>query len=53
MSFSKLDLRGCGKPPGSYPEQWDIAGLKARVEEVLGLTPRQLRYRLSKLSGEC
>ena len=26
-------------PPGSYPEQWDIAGLKARVEEVLGLTP--------------
>ena len=20
MSFSKLDLRGCGKPPGSYPE---------------------------------
>ena len=26
-------------PPGSYPEQWDIAGLKARVQEVLGLTP--------------
>jgi preprotein translocase subunit SecA len=24
-------------PPGSYPEQWDIAGLKARVEDVLGL----------------
>ncbi|GAB5347768.1 preprotein translocase subunit SecA [Alteriqipengyuania sp. 357] len=26
-------------PPGSYPEQWDIEGLKARVEEQLGLTP--------------
>jgi len=26
-------------PPGSYPEQWDVAGLKARVEEILGLTP--------------
>ncbi|WP_284125197.1 preprotein translocase subunit SecA [Parerythrobacter aestuarii] len=26
-------------PPGSYPEQWDIEGLKERVEEVLGLTP--------------
>ncbi len=25
-------------PPGSYPEQWDIAGLKERTEEVLGLT---------------
>ena len=24
-------------PPGSYPEQWDIAGLKAQVAEVLGL----------------
>ena len=24
-------------PPGSYPEQWDIAGLKTRVGEVLGL----------------
>ncbi|MGB7409101.1 MAG: preprotein translocase subunit SecA [Pontixanthobacter sp.] len=24
-------------PPGSYPEQWDIAGLKERVTEVLGL----------------
>ena len=26
-------------PPGSYPEQWDVEGLKARVEDVLGLTP--------------
>ena len=26
-------------PPGSYPEQWDVARLKERVEEVLGLTP--------------
>lgn len=24
-------------PPGSYPEQWDIEGLKARSLEVLGL----------------
>ncbi|CAM3981363.1 Protein translocase subunit SecA [Novosphingobium lubricantis] len=24
-------------PPGSYPEQWDIAALKARVADVLGL----------------
>ncbi|WP_430429401.1 preprotein translocase subunit SecA [Parasphingorhabdus sp.] len=26
-------------PPGSYPEQWDIDGLKVRVESVLGLQP--------------
>ena len=26
-------------PAGSYPEQWDIAGLKQRTEEILGLTP--------------
>ncbi len=32
-------LVGEACPPGSYPEQWDIAGLKQRVEEVLGLTP--------------
>ncbi|WP_226700478.1 preprotein translocase subunit SecA [Qipengyuania gaetbuli] len=25
-------------PPGSYPEQWNIEGLKERVEEVFGLT---------------
>jgi preprotein translocase subunit SecA len=23
-------------PPGSYPEQWDVAGLKERIDEVLG-----------------
>ena len=32
-------LVGDACPPGSYPEQWDIAGLKERVEDVLGLTP--------------
>jgi preprotein translocase subunit SecA len=26
-------------PPGSYPEQWDLGGLKDSVEAVLGLTP--------------
>ena len=26
-------------PPGSYPEQWDVAGLKARVAEVFGIEP--------------
>ncbi len=26
-------------PPGSYPEQWNVEGLKERVEEVFGLTP--------------
>ncbi|PZT88495.1 MAG: preprotein translocase subunit SecA [Citromicrobium sp.] len=25
-------------PPGSYPEQWDIQGLKTRVDEVFGMT---------------
>ncbi len=30
---------GTACPPGSYPEQWDVEGLKARVEEVFGLTP--------------
>ena len=32
-------LVGEACPPGSYPEQWDIAGLKEKVEEVFGLTP--------------
>ena len=36
-TISAIVAEAC--PPGSYPEQWDIAGLKARVEEVLGLTP--------------
>ncbi|MEO0700053.1 MAG: preprotein translocase subunit SecA, partial [Pseudomonadota bacterium] len=26
-------------PPGSYPEQWKVAQLKEKVEEVFGLTP--------------
>ena len=26
-------------PPGSYPEQWNIDGLKERVADVLGLEP--------------
>jgi len=26
-------------PPGSYPEQWDVEGLKAKIEEVFGLNP--------------
>jgi len=32
-------LVGDACPPGSYPEQWDIAGLKARSIEVLGIEP--------------
>ncbi|MEO1488860.1 MAG: SEC-C metal-binding domain-containing protein, partial [Pseudomonadota bacterium] len=28
---------GTACPPGSYPEQWDIAGLKAKVEETFAL----------------
>jgi preprotein translocase subunit SecA len=32
-------LVGEACPPGSYPEQWNVEGLKERVEEVLGLTP--------------
>ncbi|QPC99807.1 preprotein translocase subunit SecA [Qipengyuania soli] len=31
-------LVGTACPPGSYPEQWDIAGLKERTEEVLGIS---------------
>jgi preprotein translocase subunit SecA len=30
-------LVGDACPPGSYPEQWDTEGLKARVLEVLGI----------------
>ncbi len=32
-------LVGTACPPGSYPEQWDIEGLKEKVTEVLGLSP--------------
>jgi preprotein translocase subunit SecA len=30
---------GSACPPGSYPEQWDIAGLKTKVEEIFGIEP--------------
>ncbi|MEO6386852.1 MAG: preprotein translocase subunit SecA [Croceibacterium sp.] len=30
-------LVGTACPPGSYPEQWDVAALKARVLDVLGI----------------
>ena len=30
---------GAACPPGSYPEQWDIAGLKARIEDIFGFQP--------------
>jgi preprotein translocase subunit SecA len=26
-------------PPGTYPEQWDIAGMKAKLQEQLNITP--------------
>ena len=32
-------LVGTACPPGSYPEQWDIEGLKTKVAEVFGITP--------------
>jgi preprotein translocase subunit SecA len=28
---------GSACPPGSYPEQWDIASLKAKVDEIFGI----------------
>ncbi|MBU6266393.1 MAG: preprotein translocase subunit SecA [Sphingomonadales bacterium] len=30
-------LVGTACPPGSYPESWDIAGLEARLPEVIGI----------------
>jgi preprotein translocase subunit SecA len=30
-------LVGDACPPGSYPEQWDVAGLKQRIMDVLGV----------------
>jgi preprotein translocase subunit SecA len=30
---------GAACPPGSYPEQWDIEGLRAKVKDILGLEP--------------
>ncbi|MBV7259784.1 preprotein translocase subunit SecA [Erythrobacter crassostreae] len=35
-SINSIIAASC--PPGSYPEQWDIEGLKTKVEEVFGLT---------------
>ncbi len=32
-------LVGTACPPGSYPEQWDIEGLRSHVVEVLGVNP--------------
>ncbi|RVQ68980.1 preprotein translocase subunit SecA [Croceicoccus ponticola] len=29
-------LVGIACPPGSYPEQWDVEGLKEKIEEILG-----------------
>src|SRR5699024_9631741 len=26
-------------PPGSYPEQWDVTGLKAKLNDILGIDP--------------
>ncbi len=31
------NLVGEACPPGSYPEQWDVAGLKQRIFDVLGV----------------
>ena len=33
------NMVGGACPPGSYPEQWDIAGLKAKVDETFGIEP--------------
>ncbi|MEO8722968.1 MAG: preprotein translocase subunit SecA [Sphingobium sp.] len=33
------DIVGSFCPPGTYPEQWDVAALKARVQAVLNLEP--------------
>jgi preprotein translocase subunit SecA len=30
---------GTACPPGSYPEQWDVAGLRAKLDEVFGISP--------------
>ncbi len=32
-------LVGTACPPGSYPEQWDVDGLKEKVSEVFGFEP--------------
>ncbi|MET0240657.1 MAG: preprotein translocase subunit SecA [Sphingobium sp.] len=58
-------LVGTACPPGTYPEQWDIEGLKVRVADTLNLTPdidawmtedqvepEMLEERLEKLADE-
>nr|WP_298927358.1 preprotein translocase subunit SecA [uncultured Erythrobacter sp.] len=35
-SINSIVATSC--PPGSYPEQWDVEGLKAKVQEVFGFT---------------
>ncbi|OYY72223.1 preprotein translocase subunit SecA [Sphingomonas sp. 28-63-12] len=32
-------LVGTACPPNSYPEQWDIAGLRENVQDMLGINP--------------
>ncbi|MEO6580825.1 MAG: SEC-C metal-binding domain-containing protein, partial [Sphingomicrobium sp.] len=36
-TISSLVAATC--PPGTYPEQWDVAGLKEGVDDLLGLQP--------------
>ncbi len=36
-AINSLVAEAC--PPGSYPEQWNVDGLKEKVEDVLGLNP--------------
>ena len=58
-------LVGDACPPGSYPEQWDVAGLKERVLDVLGvevpiedwiaedgIDPEEVEERVSRLADE-
>ncbi len=58
-------LVGDACPPGSYPEQWDLGGLRGRVSEVLGVDvalenwteedgigPETIEERLSALADE-
>ncbi|MEJ6009916.1 preprotein translocase subunit SecA [Novosphingobium aquae] len=58
-------LVGDACPPGSYPEQWDVAGLKDRLADVLGIEipfeawieedgidPEEVEERVSRLADE-
>ncbi|MGD9811798.1 MAG: SEC-C metal-binding domain-containing protein, partial [Sphingobium sp.] len=59
------DVVGTFCPPGTYPEQWDVSGLKQRVAEILNMEPdidgwlnedavdpEMIEERLSALSDE-